>query len=249
LIESELFGHEKGAFTGAIAKRRGKIELANGGTIFLDEVGDMSLRTQAKVLRVLEEQTLERVGGKEPIRVDVRVIAASNKNLAELIAQGRFREDLFYRLNVIPIEVPPLRKRKEDIPLLVDYFLNTFCAEHGKRPKEVTREAMTFFMVYDWPGNVRELKNLVERLVIMAQTDTVTPSDLPPPLVPSIPVGEAGQEPSLRWAREAFERAFILAKLRANEWNVSQTADRLGIERSHLYRKLKAYQIALPREE
>ncbi len=249
LIESELFGHEKGAFTGAIARRRGKFELAHGGTIFLDEVGDMSLRTQAKVLRVLEEQTVERIGGKETIRIDVRVIAASNQNLAELISQGRFREDLFYRLSVIPIEVPPLRKRKEDIPLLVGYFLKTFSIEHGKRPKEVTKEAVTFFMAYDWPGNVRELKNVVERLVIMVATDTITPSDLLPPLVPAIPVGEAGQEPSLREAREAFERAFILAELRVNEWNVAKTADRLGIERSHLYRKLKSYQITLPRGE
>ncbi|MBI1893214.1 MAG: sigma-54-dependent Fis family transcriptional regulator [Candidatus Rokubacteria bacterium] len=249
LIESELFGHEKGAFTGAIVRRRGKFELAHGGTIFLDEVGDMSLRTQAKVLRVLEEQTVERIGGKEPIRVDVRVIAASNKNLAELIAQGRFREDLFYRLNVIPIEVPPLRKRKEDIPLLVSYFLKNFCAEYGKRPKEITKEAITLFIAYDWPGNVRELKNLVERLVIMGPTDSVTPADLPPPLAPAAPVEDAGRDPGLREAREAFERAFILGELRANEWNVSKTADRLGIERSHLYRKLKAYQIGLPRAE
>ena len=160
LIESELFGHERGAFTGAIAQRRGKFEMADGGTIFLDEIGDMSLRTQAKVLRVLEEQTVERIGGKAPIRVDVRVIAASNKNLTELIAQGRFREDLFYRLNVIPVEVPPLRKRKEDIPLLVEHFVRTCSAEYGKRPKKVTGEAMAYFqMTYDWPGNVRELKD------------------------------------------------------------------------------------------
>jgi len=249
LIESELFGHEKGAFTGAIAQRRGKFELAHGGTIFLDEVGDMSLRTQAKVLRVLEEQTVERIGGKEPIRVDVRVIAASNKNLVELNARGRFREDLFYRLNVIPIEVPPLRKRKEDIPILVDHFLKTFSVEYGKRPKTITGDALATFVTYDWPGNVRELRNMVERLVIMVPADTITPADLPPPLVPAIPVGEAGHEPSLRGAREAFERAFILAELRVNEWNVAKTAERLGIERSHLYRKLKAYQIALPRSE
>ncbi len=249
LIESELFGHEKGAFTGAIAQRRGKFEMADEGTIFLDEVGDMSLRTQAKVLRVLEEQTVERIGGKAPIRVDVRVIAASNKNLTELIAQGSFREDLFYRLNVIPIEVPPLRKRKEDIPVLVEHFVRTCSAEYGKRPKKVTGEAMAYFQIYDWPGNVRELKNMVERLVIMVPADTITPTDLLPPLVPAIPVGEAGWEPNLRDAREAFERAFILSELRVNEWNVSKTADRLGIERSHLYRKLKSYQITLPRGE
>ncbi|MBI2879614.1 MAG: sigma-54-dependent Fis family transcriptional regulator, partial [Candidatus Rokubacteria bacterium] len=156
LIESELFGHEKGAFTGAIARRRGKFELADGGTLFLDEVGDMSLKTQAKVLRVLEEQAFERVGGKETIRVDVRVIAASNQNLADLIAQGRFREDLFYRLNVIPIEVPPLRRHKEDIPRLVEHFLRVFSTEYGRRPKVVTGEAMAYFMTYAWPGNVRE---------------------------------------------------------------------------------------------
>src|SRR5215510_3947549 len=182
LIESELFGHEKGAFTGAMARRRGKFELASGGTIFLDEIGDMSLRTQAKVPRALEEQTVERIGGHEPIRVDVRVIAASNQPLPELIASGRFREDLFYRLNVIPVEVPPLRRRKEDIPLLVDYFFKAFSAEYGKRPKSLSGDAMVFFMAYDWPGNVRELRNMVERLVIMTAADTITPEDLPSPL-------------------------------------------------------------------
>jgi two-component system nitrogen regulation response regulator NtrX len=247
LIESELFGHEKGAFTGAVARRRGKFELADGGTLFLDEIGDMSLRTQAKVLRALEEQTIERIGGREPIRVDVRVIAASNQKLEDLIAQGRFREDLFYRLNVIPIEVPPLRRRKEDIPLLIEHFLKTFSAEHGKRPKTLAGDTMVSFMAYDWPGNVRELRNMVERLVIMTAGDVITPEDLPPPLRPreAVPVGDGGR--SLREAREAFERAFVLSELRGNDWNITRTAKSLGIGRVNLWRKLKAYGITPPR--
>ena len=249
LIESELFGHEKGAFTGAIARRRGKFELADAGTLFLDEIGDMSLRTQAKVLRALEEQTVERIGGHEPIRVDVRVIAASNKPLQELIAQGRFREDLFYRLNVIPIEVPPLRRRKEDIPLLVEHFFKSFSAEYGKRPKTLSGDAMVYFMAYDWPGNVRELRNMVERLVIMTAADTITPEDLPAPLGPGGLVGVAAGGPqSLREAREAFERAFILAELRTNGWNITRTAKQLGIGRVNLWRKLKAYGVTPPRK-
>ena len=249
LIESELFGHEKGAFTGAVARRRGKFELADGGTLFLDEIGDMSLRTQAKVLRALEEQTIERIGGGEPIRVDVRVLAASNKALEELIAQGRFREDLFYRLNVIPIEVPPLRRRQEDIPLLVDHFLKTFSAEYGKRPKVLSGEAMAYFMGYDWPGNVRELKNMVERLVIMTAADVIAPESLPPPLKPRevVPVTDGGPR-SLREAREAFERAFVLAELRANEGNITRTAKALGIGRVNLWRKLRTYGITPPRK-
>ncbi len=243
LIESELFGHERGAFTGAVARRRGKFELADQGTIFLDEVGDMSLKTQAKVLRVLEEQTFERVGGKETIRVDVRVLAASNQNLREQIAAGRFREDLFYRLSVIPIGVPPLRQRKEDIPLLVEHFIKLFSGENGKRPKTISVEALAYFLSYDWPGNVRELRNMVERLVIMAPHDVIGPEDLPPPLRPR----EAGEEPqkerTLKEARESFERAYILAELRVLDWNMTRTAEKLGIERSHLYRKLKAYGI------
>jgi two-component system nitrogen regulation response regulator NtrX len=250
LIESELFGHEKGAFTGASARRRGKFELAAGGTIFLDEIGDMSLRTQAKVLRALEEQTVERIGGHEPIRVDVRVIAASNQALRDLIAQGRFREDLFYRLNVIPVEVPPLRRRREDIPLLVEHFLKTFSAEYGKRPKTLSGEAMGSFMVYDWPGNVRELRNMVERLVIMTPGDVIAPEDLPPPLrareAVTVPADAALQ--SLREARDAFERAYILGELRAHDWNITRTAQALGIGRVNLWRKLKAYGIAAPRK-
>jgi two-component system, NtrC family, nitrogen regulation response regulator NtrX len=247
LIESELFGHEKGAFTGALARRRGRFELADGGTLFLDEIGDMSLKTQAKVLRALEEQAFERVGGRDTIKVDVRVIAASNRDLTTLLGGG-FREDLFYRLNVIPIEVPPLRARKEDIPLLIDHFIRVFCAENGKRLKTIPSEALAYFMTYDWPGNVRELRNMVERLVIMAPADIIEVDDLPAPLRPEETVsGEESRERSLRDARDNFERAYILAELRANDWNVTRTADRLGIERSHLYRKIKAYNITPPK--
>jgi two-component system, NtrC family, nitrogen regulation response regulator NtrX len=249
LIESELFGHERGAFTGAVARRRGKFETADGGTLFLDEIGDMSLKTQAKVLRALEEQAFERVGGRDLVKVDVRVIAASNRELATLIAQARFREDLFYRLNVIPIEVPPLRSRRDDIPLLVEHFVAVSCAENGKRLKTVSGDALAYFLAYDWPGNVRELRNMVERLVIMTAGDAITADDLPAPLRPKDPtavVGD-GRERSLKDAREAFERAYILAELRAHDWNMTRTAERLGIERSHLYRKIKAYGIAPPK--
>jgi two-component system, NtrC family, nitrogen regulation response regulator NtrX len=249
LIESELFGHERGAFTGALARRRGRFELADGGTLFLDEVGDMSLKTQAKVLRALEEQSFERIGGKETLKVDVRVIAASNRDLTALIAAGQFRDDLYYRLNVIPIEVPPLRERREDIPLLVDHFLELFCAENGKRLKRVSAEALAYFVGHDWPGNVRELRNMVERLVIMAPGDTIAPDDLPAPVRPrsDAPAGPDVGERTLREARENFERAYILAELRAHDWNMTRTAERLGIERSHLYRKVRAYRITPPR--
>jgi len=250
LIESELFGHERGAFTGAVSRRRGKFELADGGTLFLDEVGDMSVKTQAKVLRVLEEQAFERVGGKETLRVDVRVLAASNQNLPDLIAQGRFREDLFYRLSVIPVEVPPLRQRAEDIPLLVEHFIKLFSGENAKRPKTISVEALAYFLSYEWPGNVRELRNMVERLVIMTPGDVIGPEALPPPLRPRDPaatVEDTQREKTLKEAREAFERAYILGELRTHDWNMTRTADKLGIERSHLYRKLKIYGIAPPK--
>ncbi len=249
LIESELFGHEKGAFTGAVARRRGRFELAHGGTLFLDEIGDMSLKTQAKVLRALEEQAFERVGGKDTVRIDVRVIAASNRDLQAMIRDGQFREDLYYRLAVIPIEVPSLRSRKEDIPLLVEHFVALFSAENGKRKKAVSGDALAYFIAYDWPGNVRELRNMVERLVIMSPHDVIAPEDLPAPLRPRDEIGVAGEprERSLKEAREQFERAYIMAELRAHEWNMTRTADRLGIERSHLYRKIKAYGITPPR--
>jgi two-component system nitrogen regulation response regulator NtrX len=248
LIESELFGHEKGAFTGAVGRRRGRFELAHGGTLFLDEVGDMTLKTQAKVLRALEEQAFERVGGKDTVRVDVRVIAASNRDLDAMIREGRFRDDLYYRLAVIPLEVPPLRERKEDIPLLVEHFLALAAADNGRRPKALSGEALAYFIAYDWPGNVRELRNMLERLVIMSRRDVVHVDDLPAPLRPKDEVGAAdSRERSLKEAREGFERAYILAELRTHDWNMTRTAERLGIERSHLYRKIKAYGITPPR--
>jgi two-component system, NtrC family, nitrogen regulation response regulator NtrX len=249
LIESELFGHERGAFTGAHARRRGRFELADGGTIFLDEIGDMSFKTQAKVLRALEEQSFERVGGKDTVKVDARVIAASNRDLQSLIHTGRFREDLFYRLNVIPIEVPPLRVRTEDIPLLIDHFIRVFSTENGKRVKTLSGEALAYFLAYDWPGNVRELRNMVERLVIMAPRDVIEADDLPAPLRPKERWNDTGEakERTLREARDGFERAYILAELKTADWNVTRASERLGIERSHLYRKIKAYGIALPK--
>ncbi len=244
LIESELFGHEKGAFTGATASRKGKFELAHGGTIFLDEIADMSLSTQAKVLRTLQEQELQRVGGTRTIKVDVRVIAASNKVLEDEIAAGRFREDLYYRLNVIPFSVPPLRERREDIPLLVEHFIDGFSAEYGKKPKSLTPEAMALFTGYGWPGNVREMKNIIERMVIMSPGEVVTPDNVPPPVRKARPeqagMGLYAACETLRDARAAFEKDFITAKLRENGWNISRTAEMLGIERSNLHRKINA---------
>ncbi|MGE5851328.1 MAG: sigma-54-dependent transcriptional regulator [Candidatus Methylomirabilota bacterium] len=254
LIESELFGHERGAFTGATAKRRGKFELGDGGTIFLDEVGDMSVKTQAKVLRVLQEQTFERVGGTEIIMVDVRVIAASNKPLEEEIQKGNFREDLFYRLNVIPFEVPPLRERAEDIPLLANYFLLLFSQEYGKRKKTLGRAAMDLLLQHPWPGNVRELRNVMERMVIMVPGDTIQDTDVSPSLRvrPGL-ASETAVEAEVLWdgplrdARERFERQYILRRLKEAHWNITRTAERLGIERSNLHRKMKAYGIEPPR--
>ncbi len=234
LIESELFGHEKGAFTGASSRRQGKFELAEGGTLFLDEVGDMSLKTQAKLLRVLEEEAVQRVGGGEPIKVDVRVIAASNKNLKDEIERGNFREDLYYRLSVIPIKVPSLKERKEDVPFLVDHFLREFCVENGKKLKKITSEALDLMSRYDWPGNVRELKNLIERLVIMVPGNTVTTMDIP------LSLREKSQ-PSLREAKQEFEKYLITQTLRANRGNISKSAKILKIDRSLLYQKLKTY--------
>jgi two-component system nitrogen regulation response regulator NtrX len=254
LIESELFGHEKGAFTGATTKRRGKFEIADGGTIFLDEVGDMSLKTQAKVLRVLQEQTFERVGGTDTISVDVRVIAASNKDLEDEIRKGVFREDLFYRLNVIPFEVPPLRDRPEDIPLLAAHFLALFSQEYGKREKRLTREGLDLLAQHAWPGNVREMRNVMERMVIMAPQGTIGPDDLAPSLRPRPGTGaetptEAAVEgdATLRDARDRFEREFILRALKLSNWNITRAAERMGIERSNLHRKMKAYGIEAPR--
>ncbi len=240
LIESELFGHEKGSFTGATTMRKGKFELADRGTIFLDEIGDMSLATQAKVLRVLQEQIVQRVGGTRNISVDVRVIAASNKDLEQEIQDGNFREDLFYRLNVIPIVVPPLRERREDIPVLVLYFLGEVARANGMKRKTLLPEAMQILMHYHWPGNVRELRNIVERMMIMVRKETIGTDEIPPAIrgepVPARFTRYAG---SLREARLAFEGDYILQKLTENDWNVSQTAKTLKIERSNLHRKIK----------
>ncbi len=247
LIESELFGHEKGAFTHAINKKRGKFELAHGGTLFLDEVGDMSLKTQAKVLRVLEEGRIERVGGNQSIPVDVRVIAASNKNLLQEIQNNRFREDLLYRLNVIPIHLPPLRERPEDIPDLIHHFLTFFCSEYGKPVKTISSMAMANLRSYAWPGNIRELRNEVERMVIMTVSSDIDLQDLRPELIGVIQ-DEIKNTPAssvnLRIARAEFERSYIVKCLMDSDWNVTQTADLLGIERSNLHRKMK--QLGIP---
>ena len=246
LIESELFGHVKGSFTGASEDKIGKFAKADGGTLFLDEVGDMSLRTQSKVLRVLEEQRFERVGSNQTLDVDVRVIAATNKNLEQEITRGAFRQDLFYRLNVIPFFVPSLRDRKEDIPVLARYFLAEFSSEYGKKTRELTDGAMEILLRYPWPGNVRELRNLVERLVIVCPQARIEPHHLPPELFRG--VAESPQQPysTLHEARSAYEREFILRKLQEHRWNMTQTASALGLERSHLYRKMKSLGIAAP---
>ncbi len=242
LIESELFGHEKGAFTGATQQRRGKFELADGGTLFLDEVGDMNPSAQAKVLRVLQENELERVGGAETIKVDVRVVAATNKDLSAEIAAGRFREDLYYRLAVVPIELPPLRARREDIPVLVEHFLEAVCADNDRRTKKVASGAMTMLMQHDWPGNVRELKNVVERLAILTgDADVITETDVAEalPRVKAVKADFARGTP-FKDLVAAAEREIIVAALDANEHHVSNTARELQLERSHLYKKMRA---------
>ena len=249
LIESELFGHEKGAFTGAVSVQRGKFEIADSGTLFLDEIGDMSLNTQAKVLRVLQEQEFQRVGGTRNIRVDVRLITATNKNLSDEIKKGAFREDLFYRINVIILNAPPLRERKEDIPLLAEHFLNEVIREQGLKDKRLTDQSIELMKGYDWPGNVRELRNLMERVAIMTAGDRINPADL------SIIAGDQQQNVStlinagsgsLKDARAGFERYFILEKLRENKWNITKAAEDLKIERSNLHRKIKLLGIEEP---
>ena len=250
LIESELFGHEKGAFSGATSMKRGKFELADGGTLFLDEIGDMSLATQAKVLRVLQEQQFTRVGGTKLLNVQVRVIAASNKDLADEIYKGNFREDLYYRLNVLPIVVPPLKERREDIPELAQHFLKMHSEEQGMKPKEFSAQGLEALRRHDWPGNIRELRNLIERLLIMVPKPVIDGADVemflqgrPPVGVPVLSVGT--NYDSLREARNVFEREVISQKLRENNWNVSRTADELKIERSHLHRKIKLLNVEL----
>jgi two-component system, NtrC family, nitrogen regulation response regulator NtrX len=249
LIESELFGHVKGSFTGAVEDKVGKFTQADGGTLFLDEVGDMSLRTQSKVLRVLEEQRFVPVGSGATRNVDVRVIAATNKNLDDEIQKGNFREDMFYRLNVIPFFVPPLREHPEDIPALANHFLNEFARAYGRRAKHFSESALQLLARYRWPGNVRELRNLVERAVIMVTGDRIELRHLPPGLhhdagkISPHRAGQAGFS-SLQEARSAYERDYILRKLEENQGNVTRTAEALGLERSHLYRKMKSLGIA-----
>jgi len=246
LIESELFGHARGAFTGAVADKPGRFEQANAGTIFLDEIADMSLKTQAKVLRVLQEQVMERVGGTQRIRVDVRVLAATNKDLTAEIRAGRFREDLFFRLNVIPIFVPALRDRQQDIPMLAEHFMALVAQEHGRKPRRLASEAAARLQQYGWPGNVRELRNVIERVNIMVGGDTITAQDLGflgrDGVKPDLP-GEAGPVAPLSEARDQFEKDYILRTLTAQHGNMSRTAEVLGVERSNLYKKLRAFGI------
>jgi two-component system nitrogen regulation response regulator NtrX len=250
LIESELFGHEKGAFTGAHERRRGKFDLAHGATLFLDEIGDMSLRTQAKVLRIIQEHTFERVGGSRMVQVDVRLIAATNKDLPAEIAAGRFRQDLYYRINVIPLHVPPLRARLDDIPLLVEDFLGDLASESAFGRKTVTPAVLESLQQYPWPGNVRELKNFIERLVIMTPGQVIDVRDLPPEfqnrLEPASAVGHPFLQPTLKEARFCFERDYLLRKLYDNDWNVAVTAAQIGLERTHLHRKMRLLGIRTP---
>lgn len=256
LIESELFGHEKGSFTGATERQMGKFEQADRGSIFLDEVGDMSVKTQAKVLRVLQEGEVERLGSAKTAKVDVRVIAATNKHLEEEIEKGRFREDLYFRLAVIPIYVPTLRERPEDIPLLVKHYLDTLSRENNQKPKRMTPAALDAFRRFRWRGNIRELRNTVERLVIMGDGDTIDVPDLPESLrseksaarpvaagaPPTAPAGGADSG-TLRQFKESAERAYLVEKLRENAWNISKTAEVIGTPRSNLYKKLEQYAI------
>jgi two-component system nitrogen regulation response regulator NtrX len=246
LIESELFGHEKGSFTGATSKQIGKFEQAHRGTIFLDEVGDMSARTQAKVLRVLQEGEVERVGSAQTIKVDVRAIAATNKNLEEEIEAGNFREDLYFRLSVIPIVSPPLRERTEDIPDLVNHFIEILASEDNLKKKKFNPEAMERLKKYHWKGNIRELRNTIERMVIMSPRDILGVEDLPETIRHTSPSAAAdlGQAGTLKEFKEMSERSFLVSKLRENSWNISQTAQVIGTPRSNLYKKLEQYQIA-----
>jgi two-component system nitrogen regulation response regulator NtrX len=245
LIESELFGHEKGAFTGATAMKRGKFDLAHEGTIFLDEIGDMSLKAQSKTLRILQEQKFERVGGSRTIKVDVRVLAATNKDLEKEMEKNKFREDLYFRVNVIPVKVPPLRERMEDIPELVHEFVDEFSLRASMVQKEFSEEALQIMQEYEWPGNVRELKNLVERLMIMVADRVIDAKDIPSPFNKSSDIKtdfeSAIMLSSFKEAKGEFEKAFIESKLLEFKGNISQTAEAIGVERSNLHRKIKAY--------
>jgi len=245
LIESELFGHEKGSFTGAVQQRIGKFELANKGTIFLDEVGDMSPQAQAKVLRVIEDGRLERVGGTKKIEVDVRIISATNKNLVDEISKEKFREDLFHRLNVIPINIPPLRERNEDIQILINHFSNEITSKHKKLPVIFNDESIKYLQSMPWTGNVRELRNAVERIIIITDKRQISRRDVELLFA----IGKAhftdliDQSNSFQEFKEKAEKAFILKQLKANDWNISKTAEILDIQRSHLYNKMKKYEI------
>jgi two-component system, NtrC family, nitrogen regulation response regulator NtrX len=251
LIESELFGHEKGAFTGAEQAKEGKFEMAHGGTLFLDEIGDMSLKTQAKILRILQEQCFERVGGSRTIKVDVRVIAASNKNLQEEIREGKFREDLFYRLNVFPLTVPPLRARTEDVPVFLQEFVTSLSREQNFKPITFTPIAVSVLMSYSWPGNVRELRNFVERMLIMYHGQEIDLDKLPPEFSMAAPLASDGKasmslpggEADFKQARAAFEKRYLEEKLAECMGNMTRLAETVGLERSYLYRKLKGYGI------
>ncbi len=241
LIESELFGHKKGAFTGATSNKKGKFLIANGGTLFLDEIGDMSLKTQAKVLRALQENEITPLGDTRSYPVDVRIIAATNKNLQDEIEKGNFRQDLYYRLNVIELYVPSLRERIEDIPLLAEFFIKKFAAEKKIEPKEITNEAMNILMSYSWPGNVRELENLIERLMIMVPDDKILPKHIPYPINKTTTESDALL--SLKEAKEEFEKEYISKVLKITHWNISQASKLLGIERSYLHKKIKKHNI------
>jgi len=245
LIESELFGHEKGAFTGATEKKRGKFDLANRGTIFLDEVADMSLKAQAKILRILQEKKFERVGGTKIIDTDVRVLAATNKTLEYEMEKGKFRQDLYYRLNVIPLEIPPLRDRIEDVPLLASQFIREFSQKESRTEKDIADDALNTLMEHTWPGNVRELKNIIERLVITSPLDIITADDIPPLSKGNHKSrdssGFSEDIHSFKEAKEVFERGYIAQKLKENDWNVKKTAKSIGLERSNLHKKIKIY--------
>ena len=247
LIESELFGHEKGAFTGATEKKRGKFDLAHEGTIFLDEVADMSLKAQAKILRILQEKKFERVGGNKVIDMDVRVLAATNKDLEIEMEAGRFRQDLYYRLHVIPLRVPPLRERKDDSPLLTERFLQDFAVKEGEQPKRLTADAMEKLMDHNWPGNVRELKNIIERLIILTPANEINADDIPELSLRNVPELQPPETApvvdSLRDARLDFERQFIIKKLEEYDGNISKTAEAIGLERSNLHKKLKSLKV------
>ena len=248
LIESELFGHEKGSFTGAHKVHIGKFEQAHMGTLFLDEIGDMSLKTQAKILRILQEQKFERVGGSRTIEVDVRVIVATNKDLRKEIEKGRFREDLYYRLNVFPIHVPDLKERKEDIPLLIEEFITSFCRENGYKPIKFSKEALLRLMNYPWPGNVRELKNFTERMLILYAGKTVDEKDLPPEYIETSIIQKSLKKDQIfdmdfKSARSEFEKLYLMKKLQEVKGNISKLSETIGLERSYLHKKLKSYGI------